>query len=143
MNGQSICAMVNVKFWVHCHDRIDLSMKHPAFFEVAIRIFVLTDFLAQIPNSCFHCPLCVTGKWTCTDGLGGDMGKEMDAVPNKMNPKCLTLVVKCLEFPDKILKDCIAVLKVLWCNYGMLEYLNPSNQFAVVFPVDLQKNVSQ
>ena len=143
MDGQSIRAMVNVEFWVHRHDRIDLSMKHPTFFEVAIRIFVLTDFLAQIPNSHFHCPLRVTGEWTCTDGLKGDMGEEMDAVLNKMNPKCLILVVNGFKFPDKILEDCIAISKVLWCNYGTLEYLNPSNQFAVVFPVDLRKNMLQ
>jgi hypothetical protein len=140
---QAMCTMVNVEFRVHRHEGVDLSADHPTFFKVAVRIFVLTNFFAQIPNSSFHCPLCVTGKWTCADGFGGDMSEEMDAVANKMNPRCFALVVKRLETPDKILEGCVAVLKVLWSDNGTLEYLNPSNQFAVVFPVGLWKDVSQ
>jgi hypothetical protein len=70
------------------------------------------------------------------------MGEEMDAVMNKMNLRCFALVVECFEILDKILEGCIATLKVLRSNEGTLEYLNPSNQFAVVFPVGLWKDVS-
>ena len=71
------------------------------------------------------------------------MSKKMDAVTNKMNPRCFTLIVKRLEIPDKFLEDCVAILKVLWSNNGTLEDLNSSNQFAVVFPVKSWEDMSQ
>jgi hypothetical protein len=70
------------------------------------------------------------------------MSEEMDAVMNEMNLRCFALVVECFEFLDKILEGRIAISKGLRSNKGTLEYLNPSNQFAVVFPVGLWKDVS-
>jgi len=142
MDRQTTRTKIDVEFWVHRHEGVDLSTDHAMFFKVAIRIFVLTNFFAQIADSSFHCPLCITGKWTCTDSLRGNMGEEMDAVMNKMNPRCFALVVECFEILDKILEGCIATLKVLQSNEGTLEYLNPGNQFAVVFPVGSWKDVS-
>jgi hypothetical protein len=69
------------------------------------------------------------------DSLRGNMSEEMDAMTNKMNMRCFVLVVKCLEILDKIIEVCIAISKVLRSNKRMLEYLNPGNQFVVVFPV--------
>ena len=142
VDGQTACIKIYIEFWVHRHERVDLSTDHTTFFKVAIRIFVLANFFAQIPDSSFHCPLCVTGKRTCTDGLGGNMSEEMDTVTNKMNPRCFALVVECLEILDKILEGRIAISKVLWGNERTLEYLNSGNQFAVIFPVGSWKDVS-
>jgi hypothetical protein len=127
-----MCTRINVEFWVHHHEGVDLSVDHTMFFKVPIGIFVLSNFFAQISNSSFHYPLHITGRWTCADGLRGNMSEEMDAVTNKMYPRCFALVVECLKILDKILEGCIAISKVLQSNEGMLEYLNPSDQFAVV-----------
>jgi hypothetical protein len=70
------------------------------------------------------------------------MSEEMDAVTNEMYLRYFALVVECLEILDKILEGCIAISKVLWSNEGTLEYLNPSDQFVVVFPVGSWKDVS-
>jgi hypothetical protein len=142
MDRQTTRTKIDVKFRVHCHEGVDLSADHATFFKVAIRIFVLANFFAQIPDSSFHCPLCIAGKRTCADSLGGNMSEEMDAVTNEMNPRCFALVVECLEILDKILEGHIAISKVLRSNKGTLEYLNPSNQFAVVFPVGSWEDVS-
>ena len=143
MDRQAMHTVFDVEPWVHHHDEVDLTMEHPTFFKVVIRILVLTDFFAQVPDGSLHCPLCVTGKRTSTDGLGGNMHEQVYAMMNKMNPRCFMLVVKRLKIPDKILEDCIAILDVLRSNNGTLEYLNSSNQFAVVFSVGMRKDVSQ
>jgi hypothetical protein len=142
MDRQARSAIVDVEFRAHCHEGINLSTDHPAFFKIPIRIFVLTNFFAEISNSGLHRPLCITGKWTRADGLRGNMREEMDTVMNKVDPTCFPLIIKRFEVPDKFLQDCVAISKVLWCDNGALKQLNPRNQFAVVFPVRSWKDVS-
>lgn len=55
------------------------------------------------------------------------MGKKMDAMMNKMNPRRFVLIIKHLKVPDEILKGRVAFSKVLWRNGVTLECLNPSN----------------
>ena len=62
---------------------------------------------------------------------------------NKINTRFLVLVVKCLEIPDKLLENFVAIPKILWSDNRTLKYLNPSNQFSVIFPVWLWKDVSK
>lgn len=72
------------------------------------------------------------------------MSQKVYAVTNKVNTRSFAaLIVKRLELPDKILEGCIAILKLLWSNNRTLEYLNPRNQSAVVFPVRSWKDMSQ
>jgi hypothetical protein len=118
---QTICAIVDVKSGVHRHQRIDLSADHPAFFKIPIWVFVLANFFAEIPNGSLHRPLCVTGKWTCTDSFWGNMGEEVYTVSDKV------LIINRLEIPHKSLESQVAASKILWRNNRALEYLNASN----------------
>jgi hypothetical protein len=141
VDRQARSAIADVEIGVHSHDRINLSTEHPAFFKIAIRVLVLTNFFTEISDSGLHRPLCITGEWACADGLWSNMREEMNTVTNKMNPICFPLIIKRFEVPDKVLQDSVAIPKVLWCDTGTLEHLNPSNQFAVMFPVWLRKDM--